>query len=222
MSEEKKTPPGGRESMATKLVELITESDAQLWHDPTTQQPYITVRIDDHREHYRLGTRSARDYLARLAHVHLGRAPGGQAVSDATTVLSGIACYDGEAHPVAVRIATHDGAIVLDLGDATWRAVVIRQDDWEIVAESPVRFRRPRGMRALPTPVRGGSLDDLRALLDIEQDEAWTQCVGWLVGTLAPRGQRWTLKFGQLAKVESSPRKRSLECHGRDGVIPLS
>ena len=34
--------------------------------------------------------------------------------------------------------------------------------------------------------------------------------------------QRWTLKFGQLAKVESRPRKRSLECHGRDGVIPLS
>ena len=34
--------------------------------------------------------------------------------------------------------------------------------------------------------------------------------------------QRWTLKLGQLAKVESSPRKRSLECHGRDGVISLS
>ena len=34
--------------------------------------------------------------------------------------------------------------------------------------------------------------------------------------------ERWTLKFGQLAKVESRPRKRSLACHGRDGVIPLS
>ena len=36
------------------------------------------------------------------------------------------------------------------------------------------------------------------------------------------RQERWTLKFGQLAKVESRPRKRSLACHGRDGVIPLS
>ena len=34
--------------------------------------------------------------------------------------------------------------------------------------------------------------------------------------------ERWTLKLGQLTKVESSPRKRSLECHGRDGVLPLS
>ena len=45
------------------------------------------------------------------------------------------------------------------------------------------------------------------------------------VGISIPVGrgaERWTLKFGQLAKVESRPRKRSLACHGRDGVIPLS
>ncbi len=34
--------------------------------------------------------------------------------------------------------------------------------------------------------------------------------------------QRWTPKFGQVAKVGSRPRRRSLECHGRDGVILLS
>ena len=41
-------------------------------------------------------------------------------------------------------------------------------------------------------------------------------------GLFVKTDERWTLKLGQLAKVESSPRKRSLECHGRDGVIPLS
>ena len=34
--------------------------------------------------------------------------------------------------------------------------------------------------------------------------------------------QRWTPKFGQLAKVGSRPRRRSLACHGRDGVILLN
>ena len=29
-------------------------------------------------------------------------------------------------------------------------------------------------------------------------------------------------EFGQLAKVGSRPRRRSLECHGSDGVILLS
>ncbi len=34
--------------------------------------------------------------------------------------------------------------------------------------------------------------------------------------------ERWTPKFGQLVKVESRPRRRSLECHGRDGVFRLN
>ena len=34
--------------------------------------------------------------------------------------------------------------------------------------------------------------------------------------------ERWTPKFGQLTKVGSRPRRRSLACHGRDGVIRLS
>ena len=34
--------------------------------------------------------------------------------------------------------------------------------------------------------------------------------------------ERWTPKFGQLAKVGSRPRRRSLACHGRDGVILLN
>ena len=44
------------------------------------------------------------------------------------------------------------------------------------------------------------------------------------VGVLQPVlvRQRWTPEFGQLAKVGSRPRRRSLECHGRDGVILLS
>ena len=36
------------------------------------------------------------------------------------------------------------------------------------------------------------------------------------------RRERWTPEFGQLAKVGSRPRRRSLECHGSDGVILLS
>ncbi len=37
-----------------------------------------------------------------------------------------------------------------------------------------------------------------------------------------PVDERWTPKFGQVVKVGSRPRRRSLACHGRDGVIRLS
>ena len=44
----------------------------------------------------------------------------------------------------------------------------------------------------------------------------------WTRKTNASEPQRWTPKFGQLAKVGSRPRRRSLACHGRDGVILLN
>ena len=37
-----------------------------------------------------------------------------------------------------------------------------------------------------------------------------------------PGEERWTPKFGQVVKVGSRPRRRSLACHGSDGVIRLS
>ena len=40
--------------------------------------------------------------------------------------------------------------------------------------------------------------------------------------TLHRHTERWTPKFGQVVKVGSRPRRRSLACHGRDGVIRLS
>ena len=45
---------------------------------------------------------------------------------------------------------------------------------------------------------------------------------GLVVSIVKTAGERWTPKFGQLAKVGSRPRKRSLACHGRDGVILLN
>lgn len=49
---------------------------------------------------------------------------------------------------------------MLDLGDATGRAVVIRPDGWHL-DESPVLFRRTELTAALPPPTRGADLAEL-------------------------------------------------------------
>ena len=59
---------------------------------------------------------------------------------------------------VNVRLAEGpDGAFYLDLGDESWSAVRVAPEGWGIVTEPPVRFRRPRGLRPLRTPSRGGT-----------------------------------------------------------------
>jgi len=182
---------GARErqsSVATRVADLVAR-DGELWHEVGTGEPYITIAVGGHREHHRLRSRHVREYLARLAHEHLGVALGGTATQAAVDVLAGRARYDGKPHPVAVRIATAaDGSLVLDLGDPSWSAVVITRDGWRVVPTSPVRFRRTPAMRALPLPEPGGDLRALRALLPRLEEEAWLAIASWLVAALRPRG----------------------------------
>jgi hypothetical protein len=116
------------------------------------------------------------------------KAPGGQALQDGLNVLGAMARFDGPEHPVAVRIAEHDGAIYIDLADSAWRAVRVDASDWQVVENPPVRFIRPRGVLSLPTPERGGSLDDLRELLNVEDGFAWALLMCWLAAAARPAG----------------------------------
>jgi len=84
-------------------------------------------------------------------------------------------------------VASHGDAYYLDLRDPKWRAVVVRGSGWEIVSHPPVRFRRASGLRPLPVPIRGESLDLLRNHVTAQGDD-YLMLVTWLAAALRPRG----------------------------------
>ena len=178
-------------SKATRAVSLALESGADLWHDPD-RDPYVDVALDGIRRTFRIRSRECRTWLSGLLYAREGAALGGQGGSDALEVLAARALHDGETRAVHVRLAEHDGAIYLDLGDTTWRSVRITADTWTVLPsiEVPVRFRRPRGLRPLPVPVvGGGGWEALRSLLHLSDDgRDWVLLVAWLVGTMHPSG----------------------------------
>ena len=97
--------------------------------------------------------------------------PSSEAVSTALGVLEARAQFDAPRHDIHIRVASHNGAVYIDLADKDWRAIEIDEDGWQIIDEPPVYFRRSSGMKALPEPVAGGSLDDdLRPLLNVKTD----------------------------------------------------
>lgn len=168
------------------LLALAHESGIELWATKEGD-PFMTVPVGQHVENHRLSTRASRDWLAHLFYREHERPPSAQALQDALGVLRGKALYDGGRSEAPVRHAAVDGKIYIDLGDPNWRAVEVDAEGWRIVAESPVRFRRPRGMLPLPEPETGRTLDGLRNLLNVD-DDGWKLIVGWLVGALAPDG----------------------------------
>ena len=176
-----------RESQATAMVRLALDAGADLWHTPTGDG-YITISIDQHREHHPLGSRGARDYLTRLYYQDAGKAPNASALQDATATLSGMARFDGDHHDVHVRVAGNDDHVYLDLGDPQWRAVEVTRQGWHIISNPPVRFRRPRGLLPLPSPECGGSIEEFRPFVNIASDDDFTLLVSLLIGALRPRG----------------------------------
>lgn len=177
--EKKKRGP----SQAERLVQ-IAESDFRIGQS-ADGEPFAVGRQG---RNVALMFRGSRDALrARLARRYREiekKTPSASALSDALTVLEGMA-QDATPEPVHLRVAEHDGQIVLDIGEESGRAVLITADGWEVLDRSPVLFRRTALTGAMPVPEPDGSLDELRELLNVA-DDSWPLVLAWLVAALFP------------------------------------
>src|SRR5690606_35956687 len=101
---------------------------------------------------------------------------------DALLVVQGMA-EEADPEPLHQRVARHDGALWLDLGDRSGRAVRITPDGWSVESSPPVLFRRTPLTGELPTPAPGGDLDGLWAWLNVAKEDR-PLVAAWLVSTL--------------------------------------
>lgn len=198
-SEAAPPPTDGSSALKPQPAPVVEETHAQtlfrlaenalLFHT-SAGQPYARAAVNGHLEVWGIGERGSgfRRWLVHQFYAERKTAPNATALTQAMEVLGAKATIDGEIHNVYTRVAPHDGAIYLDLGSPTWECVEMTRDGWRIITEPPVFFRRPNGMLALPTPVKGGSIDELRPFINIESESDWMLVVSWLVGALHPTG----------------------------------
>ncbi len=175
-----------RRSQATLLVETAEQVGIELFHTDT-HDAYAIVTVGEHRETWPVKAKPFRRWLQRLFYERNAKAPGAQAVQDAIGVLEGKALFEATEQAIAVRVAQQQGAIWLDLANERWEAVEITPGGWRVVPDPPVRFRRPAGIRPLPVPVPGGSLEELRGFCNLD-DDGWRLVLGFLAVTLRPSG----------------------------------
>jgi ABC-type protease/lipase transport system fused ATPase/permease subunit len=76
--------------------------------------------------------------------------------------------------------------VYLDLADEQWRVIEVDTNGWRVASDVPVRFLRPAGMMPLPMPEGGGSIEDLRMFMNVEDD--FKVIVAFLLGSLRPTG----------------------------------
>lgn len=181
----------GKPTQAEAL--LHSAADAVPFHAPDGTA-YATVPVGDgdaaNGPRATLAIRSGdfKSWLHRRHYRATGSPVRAQAILDTVALYEARARFDGQCLPVYCRVGEGAGGTIwLDLGSPGWEAVEITPDGWQIVERPAVKFRRSRSLLALPQPIPGGTVEELRPFVNVRPQD-WPLLVAWLVAALRPRG----------------------------------
>ena len=172
-------------SATATLLRIAERYD--LFHSPDGTA-YADIDIDGHRETLALRSNETKGRLEYEYLLKVMERPPHDAVQSTIRTLESRAKYEGHERSVHVRVADQEGRLYLDLADKGRRAIEISATGWTVVDNPPVRFCRPAGMRPLPVPETGGSIDDLRQFLNVRDDNDFVLIVAWLLAAFCPQG----------------------------------
>ncbi len=189
-------PDGDRRNGTGRLAEggwmrdpLLQELGAalELFQTPSGD-PYVTTGDGHTRATWPIPSPGLRTWLARQLVTITGVPPASRHLDQLMRRLQMWAGVSGLVQSVFVRVGDADEAVYVDLANAAGEVVRVTSDGWRITADHPVRFRRPAGMQALPRPVPGGTLEELRSFVNVATDADWQLLVCWLIAAVQPRG----------------------------------
>jgi hypothetical protein len=174
--------------LAAAVQHILEAHEALLFHT-SSRRGYVALTIDKgrtdkgHRVTYALESKSFFEWMAYKLFdqtVLLTE----QSFKNVVQRLIGEAKIKGPCHEVYLRTAWHEGKFYLDLGDDTYRAVVVDGKGYKVIDDPPVYFERLPDMLALPVPVPGGRLDELASILNIGKGANEKLVYGWLLAAL--------------------------------------
>lgn len=195
------------------MVDILLKmsNDATYFRTPDGET-FASIRVNSHAEICAVRSSNFRAWLTNRYYTETGRSPSNYAMTEVLDTLDAKAYHAGETHSVHLRIApggrSDPHAFYADLCDPEWRAIRITPDGWEVLPNPPVKFRRTKGMSALPTPVRGGSVEDLRRYVNVGSEDDWRLLVAVLCWYILPAGPFPILIFqGEQGTAKSTTTK---------------
>jgi len=172
-------------TQAEILISIAEGYDLYASHDGVA---YADVISGHARVTLPVRRKAFRQVLQKAFYKKTGGAPNADALQSAIGVIEARALFEGETRQVAVRVAATDDSIWIDLANDEWNAIEITAKGWRVTRPQSVRFHRPNGMLPLPSPFRGGTIDDLRGFLNVPDDSAFVLTVTWLLAAMSGRG----------------------------------
>lgn len=186
------------ESVRTSEHDLVIATDRGGSSDPTASElfhngdgdAFVDIYVDGHRETHPVLSEAFRQWLRLKAFEHTGKAPATAELKRQIELLQAEAVQPGSPErEVHLRAAFVDGRVYIDLAENSWSSIEIGADGRRIIQSPPVRFIRTPGMLSLPIPQTGGSIETLRALVNVHDDGDFVLLVAWLLNALCNKGR---------------------------------
>ncbi|VBA44392.1 hypothetical protein LAUMK13_04982 [Mycobacterium innocens] len=158
-----------RKSVAARLVEMAQEryilgsTDEGEPFGASKAQPHIAMLL-------RGGRTGLRADLAARYFAETGTAAGGQALTDSTLILEGIAATRTPER-LCLRIGDQDGAVFIDTGRPEGQVIRIANGAWSVTDTAPLRFTRTKLTGQTPLPPRGGDLFRLWDFVNVADED---------------------------------------------------
>ncbi len=212
-----------RETCAQVLMRISGEY-ATLFHTPEGQP---MARVLTSRGRYQIlainesGASGFRSWLIHQYRETTGLLASTTAVVTALEHLRAEARQAGPVRNVYTRIGTAGGNVYVDLCNEDWEVVEISATGWRIIQDAPVWFIRHTGMLPIPTPERGGSINELRKFINVT-DESWPLVAGWLVGAFCPTGPYPILAINGASGTAKTSTSRYIRALVDPSVAPVS
>jgi len=183
-SQQTSSGPSKDGTQTEQLTAIVRSLETFRANDGTA---YVLVRVRNHFETYAVRSSDFRHWLTREYYQRYGRSPSSQSVAEAMGLAEAIGKFGEDEREVFYRVGSVGDRVYIDLGDTDWHVVEVDRSGWRVLNNSPVRFRRAKGMTALPMPVAGGCLVELRQFLNVD-DDGWILLASWLLGCFRPQG----------------------------------
>ena len=167
---------------------LVDIAEAAKLFRTADQVAFADIDIGGHRETWPIRSTGFSLWLRHRFFEKTKSAPNSEAVQAALGTIEAKARYEATERQVFLRVAGAGDRIYIDLADPDWRAIEVDATGWRIVTESPVRFRRTRGMLPLPLPTRGGKVEALRKFVNLPNDHDFVLMIAWIQAALRPNG----------------------------------
>jgi hypothetical protein len=176
----------GREGTGVEHSALLRGLRDQTFRTPDGR-PFIPIDSDRGPKIVPIHSRKFRQWFGFKLEEETGERPSQAELRSAIDRLE-VYALDAPVADVYLRAAQAAGRLYIDLADDRGRVIEVGSDGWSVIDNAPVHFIRPPSMRPLPAPEKGGSIEDLRSLINVADDGDFVLIVAFLLDALRNDG----------------------------------